>query len=63
MTWDEFKAYVDKQIAEQGADGGIDVWYINVTDPEESFTDVVVNRRQPDDDKSQAELSVDSLEW
>lgn len=31
MTWKEFKAVVDQQIAEQGADENIEMWYIDIS--------------------------------
>lgn len=37
MTWDEFKAYVDGEIANQGKGGSIPVGNIDVTDPDEEF--------------------------
>ena len=33
MTWQEFKDYVDAQLAEQGADAAIPIHYIDISYP------------------------------
>lgn len=35
MTWDEFKQSVDKQLAEKQMDGSIDLWYIDISNPQQ----------------------------
>lgn len=30
MTWQEFKDYVDKRLADMGRDGTIPIWYIEI---------------------------------
>lgn len=34
MTWNEFKAEVDRVLAEEGRLGEIEVWYIDITYPD-----------------------------
>jgi hypothetical protein len=43
MTWDEFKSAVDKSLAEQGADGSIEIWYIDASYPGNNMS-IMVNR-------------------
>jgi len=33
MTWQEFKDYVDAQLAEHGADATIPIWFIDISYP------------------------------
>lgn len=35
MTWDEFKQSVDKQLAEKRVDGSIELWYIDISYPQQ----------------------------
>jgi len=34
MTWNEFKAEVDKQLEENGIDPNTDIWYIDCSSPD-----------------------------
>lgn len=45
MTWNEFKQLVDRRLAEQGSDGDVEIWYIDVSYPTEDM-DVNVELRQ-----------------
>lgn len=33
MTWREFKDDIDKQLAEHGVKGDVEIWYIDVSSP------------------------------
>lgn len=44
MTWDEFKALVDKTLAEQGKDGSEEIWYIDLSYPEPRRLEIHVSR-------------------
>lgn len=34
MTWQQFKAWVDAQLAEQGISEDVTIWYIDISFPE-----------------------------
>jgi len=34
LTWNEFKKFVDHALEEQGVDGDIAIWYIDVSFPQ-----------------------------
>jgi hypothetical protein len=60
MTWDEFKSVVDKALAEQGADGSIEIWYIDTSYPDIRYLSVNAERRTSiaEPDKPWYELTI-----
>lgn len=49
MTWDEFKASVDQQLAEAGKNGSIDIFWIDCHMPNSiAATTQLVNPDQPE---------------
>jgi hypothetical protein len=43
MTWKEFKEEVDRQLAAQGKDENIDIWYIDISFPD----DLTIGTKDP----------------
>jgi hypothetical protein len=38
MTWKKLKELIDKQLAELGADENVDIWFIDISFPDEHTT-------------------------